>query len=214
MFNYFNFLDKKTQIEHAIYKEINKKFILEEEQKKKLYSLLSNYIYNQNDFIPKNNIKYCLQISDNKIFEIIFSLFGRKKEKNEFFTLEDLEYLYYSFTTENPNVIAVLFTFFIFNDKEKLTYVDITKNTTDLFERDIQTMKWLFELNLKIKEIYENDINNINKNKNKKKKLKYEEEIFTRKDYLNIIKGKGNKFLKKFQFIKKLYGSSEGKHLF
>ena len=82
MFN-FNFFDKKTQIEQAINKETNKKFILEEEQKKKLYSLLSNYINNQNDFIPKNNIKYCLQLSDNKIFEIIFSLFGRKKEKKK-----------------------------------------------------------------------------------------------------------------------------------
>jgi hypothetical protein len=136
MFN-FNFFDKKTQIEQAINKETNKKFILEEEQKKKLYSLLSNYINNQNDFIPKNNIKYCLQLSDNKIFEIIFSLFGRKKEKYEFFEIDDLEYLYHSFTTDNPNVMAVLFTFFLFYNKENLSYVDITKNTTILFERDI-----------------------------------------------------------------------------
>ena len=214
MFN-FNFFDKKTQIEQAINKETNKKFILEEEQKKKLYSLLSNYIYNQNDFIPKNNIKYCLQLSDNKIFEIIFSLFGRKKEKYEFFEIGDLEYLYHSFTTDNPNVMAVLFTFFLFYNKENLSYVDITKNTTLLFERDIQIMSWLFELNLKIKEKYDPDSSNKNNtnNKTKKKNLKNEEEIFNRKDYLNKIKLEGNDFFKKFKFIKKFYGSGETKHL-
>jgi len=216
----FNYFDKRLPIEKAISKEIGKKSILEEEQKKKLYSLLSNYIYNHSDYIPKNNIKYCLQLSDNKIFEIIFSFFGRKKEKNEYFELEDLEYLYNLLTSNNPNVMAVFFAFFIFYNKEKLTYVEITKNTTDLFQRDIDVLKWLIELNYKMKEKYEldnnsmnneNNINNIN-NKTKKKKIKNEEITFNRKDYLNEMKEKG--FIKDFKFIKRLYGSSETKHLF
>jgi hypothetical protein len=67
----------------------------------------------------------------------------------------------------------------------------------------------LFELNFKIKEKYEQDFY-----KTKKKKVKNEEEIFNRKDYLNLIKEKGNDFIRQFRFIKKLYGSSEKKHLF
>jgi len=215
MIQLFNkYFDRKPQIEQWILKESNKKSILNEEQKKKLYSFFSNYIYNQPYYIPKNNIKYCLQLSDNKIFDIIFSLFGREKEKNEIFELEDLEYLYYSFTTDNPNVIGVLISFFIFYNKEKLTYVDINKNTIDIFERDIQTMSQLFELNLKIKEKYEHDIYNINNSdsKAKKKKIKNEEEIFNRKDYINKIKGED--FLQQIKFIKKIYGSNEEKHLF
>ena len=56
-----------------------------------------------------------------------------------------------------------------------------------MFERDIQIMSWLFELNLKIKEKYDPDSSNKNNtnNKTKKKNLKNEEEIFNRKDYLN-----------------------------
>ena len=215
MFNLLNkYFDKKPQIEQWIQKESNKKSILDEEQKKKLYSFFSNYFYNQSYYIPKNNIKYCLQLSDNKIFEIIFSLFGREKEKNEFFEFEDLEYLYYSFTTDNPNVIGILISFFIFYNKEKLSYLDINKNTIKIFERDIQIMSNLNQLNFKIKEKYDHEIYDINNtdNKAKKKKIKNEEETFNRKDYINIIKRED--FLKKIKFIKKFYGSSEERHLF
>ena len=71
-------------------------------------------------------------------------------------------------------------------------------------------MNWLFELNFKIKENYENNMNNSNK-KTPKKNAKIEEVNFNIKDYLNKIKGED--FLKQFKFIKKIYGVSEANNI-
>ena len=91
------------KIKIAINKVI-KKLKLEEQEENKINSILSRHIYsNQQNEINKDNIKYILQLSDNEIFEIIFKIFGKTKEKHnnnennynnniDIFEIEDIKY--------------------------------------------------------------------------------------------------------------------------
>ena len=104
-----------------IHKEINKelkkeniKFEDRHDLDYEIKQICSNYIYNQqqdqNFIIPENIFNHIIQLSNDEIFNIIFTIFGRLDEKKQkIITSLDIKYLYFAFQTTNPRIKSILF---------------------------------------------------------------------------------------------------------
>jgi hypothetical protein len=138
---------------------------LEEKEENDLMEKCQKICYREEEIIFKDNLKYIIQLSNPEIFDIIFSIFGREKEKHEIITFNDMKYLYFSFKSENPKVKATLISFLIFGNKNSLLIEEINKNIFKIFNKDINIQQKI------IKTLGEVDIVNTKKiNKIIKKK--------------------------------------------
>ena len=74
-----------NEFKPLIEKYINNAFKIEQlilvgKEEKKIMEICSKICYNNEEIIFKDNLKYCIQLLNPDIFEIIFSIFGRKKK--------------------------------------------------------------------------------------------------------------------------------------
>ena len=201
---------KPLPIENFINKEIKpKKLEFQKKVEQELNKICKPYSYKMENFMLENSFKFIIQISDADIFNNIFDIFGRETEKKEkIITFEDIKYLYYSFTTSNPHIKAIVFAFLLFGNKKILPFNDFNNKIFKIFHKDIKANEFLIS--------FCND--NINNNY----------EIFEIKDFINRLKGiqenkekieikdnKGNKdkleFFRKFKFIKEIPKASQCK---
>ena len=176
------------------------KFEIIKEVEDELLELCNNHFYNREGIILKNNFKYLIQLSDSDIFNLIFEIFGRKKEKNDIISFNDIKYLYVSFIANNPKVKAVVIAFLLFQNKENLASNEIKNNIFNIFKGDQETQ------NILLKEYGEIIMNNDKLvSKNNKKKLNIDN--FNIKNYINkILENKD--YIQNFHFIKSVLSSS------
>ena len=194
-----SWFNDNPKIQYYLDKEMQK-LRLEKSHRDKIFSLISNYMGNRQDFILKNRFKYVLQFSDEEIFDKIYNIFGTNLEGHELFTLKDLEYLYYSIKTDKPKIKKILIAFLIFQNEKELKFNDLNKNIIKIFRGDEIIIN---NLNSIFKNILEE--NAININKKKKKNINKEEDTLNKKIFIN-----GNEDLKLFELkkIKEIYGSN------
>ena len=192
---------KPLFIHNQIRKVLPKKqrTLLVEGEERELYELCYQHFYRQEEFMLKNNFRYIMQLSNPDIFKIIFDIFGRKKEDAEIITFDDIKYLYFTFTTENPKIKAILMSFLFFKNKTSMPSIDFNKNIFTLFNGDLETQQYLTIIYSNL--IAKKDVNN---NANTKKKKNNEDFLLN-----ELIEKLGNaKFIKDFHFKKKYLGSS------
>ena len=200
-------------------KKINKikNIKIDEKKENELKELCQPYIVRQmeqEDLMYKNSFKYLIQLSDSEVFDIIFNIFGKEKEKEKrgrekvkeiekekIITFNGIRYLYYSLTTNDPKTKLILIMFFIFQNKDFLPYTTLQKNIFILFDRDTKLAKFLVPFSNKI------FIDKGNNNKKKKNQI----EGYIIQDFINNIDEEGLKFLNDFHFIKEIKGASEYK---
>ena len=177
------------------------KFEVKKEVENELLELCQNHFYNREEIILKNNFKYLIQLSNPDIFNLIFEIFGRKGEKNDIISFNDIKYFYVSFKTNDSKVKAVVIAFLLFQNKENLLSNEIKNNIFNIFKGDLITQDILLKQFGQI--IMNNDvIASKNKNKNKKKL-----DNFNIKNYINkILENKD--YIENFKFIKSVLGSS------
>ena len=161
-----------NEFKPLIEKYINNAFKIEQlilvgKEEKKIMEICSKICYNNEEIIFKDNLKYCIQLLNPDIFEIIFSIFGRKKEKHEFITFDDMKYLYFSFKTNEPKVKAILISFLLFENKNDLSYIEINKKFFTTFNRDLKIQQKLIETYREF-EIINSEKNNQNVKKKKR----------------------------------------------
>ena len=195
----------------------NKNIKIDEKKENELKELCQPYMgrqMEQEDFMYKNSFKYLIQLSDSEVFDIIFNIFGKEREKEKkgrekvketekekIITFNEIRYLYYSLTTNDPKTKLILIMFFIFQNKDFLPYTTLQKNIFLLFDRDTKLTKFLVPYSNKIF---------IDKGNNNKKKKK-QDEGYIIQDFINNIDEEGLKFLNVFHFIKEIIGASEYK---
>ena len=193
---------KPLFIHNQIRKVIGKRqrALIGEGEERELYELCNQHFYRQEEFMLKNNFRYIMQLSNPDIFKIIFDIFGRKKEDVDIITFDDIKYLYFTFTTENPKVKAILISFLLFKNKTSISSIDFNKNIFTLFNGDL-------EIQEKLTKIYSGLIGKNEPNNNAKTKKKKNNEDILLNDLIEKLENK--KFIKDFHFKKKYLGSSE-----
>ena len=189
------FFGNKLKIINSLKKEI-KKLKLEEFDKIKLESIISSYYCDQQGDLLKNNFKLLLQLSDSDIFNIIYQLFGSKLQGHDIFEKENIEYFYYSFITDNPKIKAILASYFIFENNDKIKYQQIILNINKFFQRD----RFIFENLLKL---YNDFISFPSNNKT----INKDDLFLSRKDFFTKMRAKPE--LYNFKCIKQIRGSNE-----
>ena len=194
-----SWFNDNPKIQHYIEKENPKwESAIGDNLKKNIYSIISNYMSNRYEFVLKNNFKYILQLSDEEIFDKIYNIFGSNLEGHEFFTLKDIECLYYSIKSKKPKIKKILIAFLIFQNEKELKFNDINRNIFKIFRGDdviINNLNNIFN-----KKLEENALNI-----NKKKKKNKEEDTLSKKKFIN-----DNENLELFMLknTKELYGSN------
>ena len=200
----------------AIKKYINKekktkKLELDEKSLNELKELFPRQI-NQNEeqtlYIGKNDLCNLLQIAEKKNFERIFEIFGQKTEnKEDIITFESIEYLYYSFTNENPKIKMILFAFLIFGDKEILDEKELNTMISLHFNKNENLFNPFLKYAMKLGEIEDNK---------KKKKHTHSAyyKIIERNDFFkctNYFEDGNLDIISNFHFLKTFKGISEFK---
>ena len=201
----------------AIKKYINrenktKKLVLDEKSLNELKELFPRQI-NQDEeqslYIGKNDLCNLLQISEKKNFERIFEIFGQKTEnKEDIITFESIEYLYYSFTNENPKIKMILFAFLIFGNKEIMDEKELRKIIPIFFNKNDNLLNPFFKYTIKLGEIVDN------KKKKKHTHANPDDKNIERNDFFKCANEfeEGNlDIITNFHFIKKFKGISEFK---
>ena len=200
----------------AIKKYINrenktKKLELDEKSLNELKELFPRQI-NQNEeqtlYIGKNDLCNLLQIAEKKNFERIFEIFGQKTEnKEDIITFESIEYLFYSFTNENPKIKMILFAFLIFGDKEIMEEKELKKIIPFFFNKNDNLLNPFFKYTVKLGEIADNK-------KKKKHAHNPDDKIIERNDFFkctNFFEDGNLDIITNFHFIKIFKGISEFK---
>ena len=200
----------------AIKKYINKenktkKLVLDEKSLNELKELFPRQI-NQNEeqtlYIGKNDLCNLLQIAEKKNFERIFEIFGQKTEnKEDIITFESIEYLFYSFTNENPKIKMILFAFLIFGDKEIMEEKELKKIIPFFFNKNDNLLNPFFKYTVKLGEIADNK-------KKKKHAHNPDDKIIERNDFFkctNFFEDGNLDIITNSHFIKIFKGISEFK---
>ena len=200
MGNEFKSLPIHKYIKNALKPE---KMKLEEKEEYDLMEKCQKICYREEEIIFKDNLNYIIQLSNQEIFDILFSIFGREKQKHEIITFDDMKYLYFSFKSENSKVKATLISFLLFGNKDSLSIEEINKNIFKIFNKDINILQpkiigILGELD---------SVNTKKNNKNTKKKKNYNE--YHLEDLIKRLEKED--IFKDFHFMQKILGSTEYK---
>ena len=141
--------NKNTPINKYIDDELkkstkNEKSNLEDKEEKQLLQLCQPYFYNQQDFMIENNFKYMLQLSDDKIFEIIFKIFGSIIEnEHRIIYFEEIKYFYYCLKMPNPKIKLIFVAFLLFQNEDNIKDIDLNNNIFKIFKNDIGIQGYL-----------------------------------------------------------------------
>ena len=192
-------LQKQLLIHKKITKELNNKEIPFNENKENdlrqlcssyFKQLSSSYFYDkQEEIILEKDFKHLLQLSEPEKFDILFKIFGRNIEKiGKIITFNDIKYLYYCFLSRNPKIKSIFIGFLLFENNDKIKYIDFNNNIYKIFPKDIDLQSHL------LKYVVDND----------------DSEYFILTNFLNFF-NKDEEYLKNFKFIKKFYEASKYK---
>ena len=178
-----------------IHKYINKELNIDKLYFKKneeidFRQLCSMYFYNQEEFMLENNFKYFLQLSNEKIFDVIFEIFGTIIDNHKIITYPNLKYFYLCLKFDNPRIKMIFISFLLFQNKDFLKYVDFNNNIFKMFSRDIKIQRHLTVIASQMSDLFEN---------------KNIEDNYSLKDFLELLK-KDENFFKNYIFIKNIIG--------
>ena len=183
-----------------IIKYINKelkidKLNFKEKEEIAFRQLCSMYFYNKEEFILENNFKFFLQLSNEKIFDVIFEIFGTIIDNHKIITYPNLKYFYLCLKIDNPRIKMIFISFLLFQNKDFLKYVYFNNNIFKMFSREINIQSHLTLIASQMSDLYEN---------------KNIEDNYSLKDFLELLK-KDENFFKNYIFIKNIIGASKYK---
>ena len=178
---------------------INKYFKFDDDEELIFREICSPYMNQQYQLMVENNFKYILQVSDEKVFDILFKIFGRTMENQKVITFRDLRYFYLCFRHNRARIKMILIAFLIFQNEEYIKYIDFSNNIFKFFSKDVEIANTLASIL--------NDLNTSTEKDDKSTKNTRDDNYYI-KDFLEKM-NEHEKYFKDFRFIKKTFGASK-----